>query len=346
KLSSCENVTMKEVESLLDGNLCRCTGYRPILDAFKALSSDASENLQQSLADIEDLYTSSCSKKGSKCEVTCDADGSCTKKTIMLNGDIMLNEHVSKWATTSIDVTASGVRWMRPTTLQELSRIIYELKLSSDFRIIAGNTGQGVYKPNGPSSNYIDISMVNELAEMPTVIDNESVGDSIKLGAMITLGTCIKIFEKVSTMPGFSHLDLLAEHWRKVANTSVRNLGTWAGNLMLKHKHNEFPSDIFITLAAVDAQLDVLCCDNSSPHIKTQSMEEFLNMDMAHAVIVSITLPALPSNVQIRTYKVSSRAANSHAYVTAAFCFYLDPNDGITLVRRPKLLYGGISPHL
>lgn len=31
---------MHEVEHALDGNLCRCTGYRPILQAFRAFSSE------------------------------------------------------------------------------------------------------------------------------------------------------------------------------------------------------------------------------------------------------------------------------------------------------------------
>jgi xanthine dehydrogenase/oxidase len=39
------DATMQEIEDVLDGNLCRCTGYRPIFDAFKSMASDASADL-------------------------------------------------------------------------------------------------------------------------------------------------------------------------------------------------------------------------------------------------------------------------------------------------------------
>ena len=40
-LRSNPSLSMEEMQEHLDGNLCRCTGYRPILDAAKSLCADA-----------------------------------------------------------------------------------------------------------------------------------------------------------------------------------------------------------------------------------------------------------------------------------------------------------------
>ena len=73
----------------------------------------------------------------------------------------------------------------------------------------------------------------------------------------MTISTAIKILEQHSSMDGFQYFKLICKHWRCVANISVRNLGTLGGNLMLKHAHREFPSDIFVVLEAIGAMVTI-----------------------------------------------------------------------------------------
>ena len=72
---------------------------------------------------------------------------------------------------------------------------------------------------------------------------------------MLTLAKLIDLLQSNSTKsPSFSDM---AKHISKIANTPVRNVATWAGNVMLAYHHQDFPSDIFLLLAASQAILTI-----------------------------------------------------------------------------------------
>ncbi|KAJ8719955.1 hypothetical protein PYW07_011998 [Mythimna separata] len=60
------DITMLDVEKSLSSNVCRCTGYRPIMDAFKKFATDAPRQIK--LQDIEDLRI--CKKTGETCDTS------------------------------------------------------------------------------------------------------------------------------------------------------------------------------------------------------------------------------------------------------------------------------------
>lgn len=78
-----------------------------------------------------------------------------------------------------------------------------------------------------------------------------------------------------------------------MANTHVRNVGTIAGNLMLKHDHPEFPSDVFVLFEALGA---LIAIKSTNGEVTTYSPSEWLTLDMTKKIVLFVHLPTLKSN--------------------------------------------------
>lgn len=66
---------------------------------------------------------------------------------------------------------------------------------------------------------------------------------------------------------------------------------------MMKHAHQGFQSDIFLTLLAAGAELTIgHATDASTSHL---SLEEFLAADMSRSIILSVSLPPAPPNTKV-----------------------------------------------
>ena len=107
--NSGKKTTVGDIENVLDGNICRCTGYRPIFDAFKSFASTDFDT-----PDIEDI-------------VKCQGSGQCSRSRGV--GQIK---------------TINGT-WYIPTSLDDLLKVLNDLPNGTSYRLVHGNTGRGLY---------------------------------------------------------------------------------------------------------------------------------------------------------------------------------------------------------
>ncbi|XP_073981070.1 uncharacterized protein isoform X1 [Rhodnius prolixus] len=331
------NITMREVEDSFGGNICRCTGYRPILDAFKALASDTTKDLREKCKDIEDAMKS-CHRSGKSCSWKCS---NCKRKTGNLEQTEDNTNHEMDFVELALAPKKLQInlkennRWYRVTSIREIMEV-FDLISSSSYILVNGNTAQGVYRLPEPPTIYIDISDVTELKSY--TVTNEH----LELGANITLAECIKLFRTLSAQNALlcGYTGVLADHIEMVANVPVRNVGTLAGNLSIKHQHLDFPSDIFLIFLTVGAQITI---HNKTGINNTVPLLEYLQLDMNFKVISSIRLPALSSkHYRLETFKIMPRKQNVHALVNAGFLFRIN-NDNYLVEERPVIVYGNIS---
>ncbi|XP_049874984.1 uncharacterized protein LOC126373065 [Pectinophora gossypiella] len=306
-------LTPLEIEKSFGSNVCRCTGYRPILDAFKKFATNSKET---DLLDIEDLTI--CKKTGSPCtKNNCDDDDWC-----------LVSPEDLKQTVTQIDLK-DGRKWFRAKFILDIFAVLYREGHDS-YMLVAGNTAKGAYPIEYPRI-LIDISSVLELKGF-------FVDQNLVIGANVTLSELLEIFKLMSKETYFGYLQKFYDHLSLVAHIPVRNLGTIAGNLMIKHQHNEFPSDVFLLLETVGAQVTIL---NAFGIRRAVTMQQFLKTDMTLNVIVNILLPPLSSDYRLVTFKIMPRAQSAHAIVNAGFLYKFSRFNN--LIAEGRIVYGGLS---
>ncbi|XP_047028071.1 indole-3-acetaldehyde oxidase-like [Helicoverpa zea] len=311
-----KDLTTKEVEDSFGGNMCRCTGYRPILDAFKSFATDTDPGLQNKLQDLEDLHIKKCAKK-------------CTRKCSSSDDEWCIIEDKQG---SLMQLNTSAGRWYKANTVQDIFKVLSREGTNS-YRLVAGNTGRGVYPIKLEPKILIDISTIENL-KLALADEN------LILGAGMSLTEVMKTFKEwPKKNADFGYLATLHDHLDLVAHVPVRNIGTIGGNLAMKNKHPDFPSDLYLMLLAVGATVTIVSKDLSKVEVK---MQDFLKTDLNDKLIFDVKLPPLSNTTNIvRTYKIMPRAQNAHAIVNAGFLFKVDCDKKVTSCN---IVYGNICP--
>lgn len=171
----------------------------------------------------------------------------------------------SRIAPLKVSSRDSATVWYRPVDLASAVTLV-AAHPPGDVRIVVGNTSTGVFPQTTVKPVVIDFNFIPELHATEINTDNISFGAAVSLSDVAST-----LFDNLAKSPGTFRQ--LSEHIRNVANVNVRNVASWAGNLMITHDHEDFTSDIATIMTAARAQVVVRNGDAT----ETYYVEDFVN---------------------------------------------------------------------
>ncbi len=316
--------TEQEIEDLFGGNLCRCTGYRPILHGMRTFACD---------------YNS-----GKDCTQPCALDPFFDIKLREAPIKIDASKLPSPDEKVRLHFVNGATHWIRPATLaevHELKSLLSEHYAPDQIKLVVGNTATGIY-PHEKPRFIIDISHITELTELSESEKGIHAGAAVPIQDLMDFAT--KSIEKLPAQNSRG-LRQFVEHAKHIAGIQVRNAGSVAGNIFITKAHTKggepFPSDLFTVLATLGTSVTIL---SSKYEGKRQSFE-LVDMPIAEdlpadAILESFNIPYTKEHEYVQTYRIARRPQMAHAVVNAGFRCSLT-ND--RRVSEISLIYAGLA---
>ncbi|OLF14116.1 xanthine dehydrogenase [Actinophytocola xinjiangensis] len=320
--------TKREIEDALDGNLCRCTGYRPILTGLETFASDwTAEDERRRMKCLPEEALAAV-KPAARPRIPLPPGGAPTPSGNRLR--------------------VGGRVWARPTTLDELVALLREFP-GERTRLVNGNTSYGVYPEEVRAAEVlIDVQLVPELRDISVRDGWADVGGGTTYAELIDLLDDVRQTRDLDEDTGVGALWFMA---RRTAGTIVRNAATLAGNTMLVLDHIEdgepFPSDLLTALVAVDAEVTVRWAtgDDAPERLPLGRLVERVADDhtwLDGLILLTYHLPLLPApSTTVFAQKVALRDINAHTLVNATTRLRLTG----TTVDEAVIVLGGIAPY-
>jgi len=357
-------ISEADIEMHLGGNLCRCTGYRPIVDAFRVFAkSDTSAYTEESISAATDGQglppangTSNEKGNGKICPSTgrpCDcgaskSDGPSdikgpakairTAKLGATKGEPIFPGELRQRQTAELVIPGAIATWMRPTTLESM----LEMKSThNDAKLVVGNSEVGI-EMKFKAMRYpvlIGSSHVPELTNI-TVTD-----DAVTFGASVSLTNLMaKCKELIAQRPAHETSSCQAIvnqlHW--FAGVQIRNTASIGGNVVTGSPISDL-NPIWMASGAVFTVVGKGTGERDIPASKFFLAYRKVDMQ-SHELLKSVRLPFTRQHEYVKEFKQAHRREDDIAIVTSCIRMCLEPSDAGFKITEAHLSYGGVAP--
>ncbi|XP_073663519.1 aldehyde oxidase isoform X3 [Tursiops truncatus] len=333
--------TLSQLTDALGGNLCRCTGYRPIIDACKTFCKisgcyQSKENgvccLDQGINGLPEF------EEGNETNLKLFSEEEFLPldptQELIFPPELMTMAEKQPQRTRIFG--GDRMTWISPVTLKEL----LEAKVKyPQAPVVMGNTSvgpdmkfKGIFHPVIISPDRIEeLSVVN-------YTDN-----GLTLGAALSLAQVKDVLangilklpeEKTQTYHA------LLKHLGTLAGSQIRNMASLGGHIVSRHPD----SDLNPLLAVGNCTLNLLSKEGKRQiPLNEQFLRKCPSADLKpEEILISVNIPYLRKWEFVSAFRQAQRQQNALAIVNSGMRVFFGGGDGI--IRELSIAYGGVGP--
>ena len=328
------NPTERDIEECFEGCLCRCTGYRPILDAARTFISTAprEETTKKSVG---------CGRPDC-CQINKQTNDEKELPRYPLpdlkpydpTTELIFPPAARRYKIEPLFFGNKRKTWLRPTTVDQLLAIKAAYPAA---KITAGS-----------SEIQIEIKFKNILYPLSVYTGDieelkfcEMKQDTLEVGANITLSEMQEFLESAETHYGPDTAQVctaLLHQLKYFAGPQVRNVATPAGNIATASPI----SDLNPVFVATGTTLYARTLEGETAIPMSEFFKGYRTTALAPSAVISrLSIPLCQKGQFVRAYKQAKRKDDDIAIVNACINLQLSPTN---IVEHICVAYGGMGP--